>query len=372
MKIAMIGQKGIPALTGGVERHVDELSTRLVKQGHQVTVFCRSTYSKDRYLDHEGVRLKYITTLNHKSLEAVVYSFLASVTALFQDYDLIHYHALGPASLSFIPKLLQRKTVVTVHGLDWQRDKWGKAAKLYLKFGETVTGKISDQIISVAEPLCNYFIEKYQRTPDNVGYIPNGVNFYPAREPDEIRKYGLDKENYLLFLARLVPEKGVHYLIEAYRQSVTDKKLVIAGGSSHSDDYVSRLRKMADGNSNIIFIGNVQGKVLQELYSNAYLYVLPSDLEGMPISLLEAMSYSRCCLVSDIPENMQVVKSNYGFSFIQADPDSLKAKIEFLLENPHLVAQTGQRAFEEAKFNYNWDAIVEKTLQLYRSVLQVG
>lgn len=370
MKIAMIGQKGIPAFTGGVERHVDELSTRMVKLGHQVTVFCRSTYSQQRAPEHEGVTLKYIPTVNHKSLEAIIYSLIASTQVLFRDYDLIHYHALGPASLAFIPKLLRHKTIVTVHGLDWQREKWGKAAKLYLKFGETVAGKMADQIISVSEPLRDYFIDKYQRSSANVGYIPNGVSFIPACEPDEIRKYGLDKESYLLFLARLVPEKGVHYLIEAYQRVATDKKLVIAGGSSHSDDYVAKLRAMAADNPNIVFTGNVQGKMLQELYSNAYLYLLPSDLEGMPISLLEAMSYARCCLVSDIPENTQVVKSEYGFAFHKANPESLKAHIDFLLQNPHQVTQTGQLAFNEVKTNYNWDGVVAKTLQLYQAVLE--
>jgi glycosyltransferase involved in cell wall biosynthesis len=368
MKIAMIGQKGIPALSGGVERHVEEISKRLVAQGHDVTVFCRSTYSESRRASYQGVILKYIKTINNKSAEAIVYSLKASWASLLEDYDLIHYHAIGPASTALIPKLFRRKVIVTVHGLDWQRDKWGRLAKMYLKFGEKASGWFSDKIISVSENLRDYYLTRYKRPHDDVFFIPNGVQPLAAVEPSEIYKYGLEKEDYILFLARLVPEKGAHYLIDSFQKLKTDKKLVIAGGSSFTDEYVNTLKQKAKGNPNIIFTGAVQGRFLQELYSNAYLYVLPSDIEGMPITLLEAMSYARCCLTSNLPENVGILKDCFGYVFKRSDINSLAEKIEFLLQNPELVTKTGKKAYEEVKNNYNWDAIVEKTIAVYKTL----
>src|SRR5690554_2989867 len=269
MKIAMIGQKGVPALSGGVERHVEEIAKRLVKSGHEVTVYNRSTYTGFRENSYEGINIKNIKTLENKNLEAIVYTFKATVNALFKGFDIIHYHALGPTSLSFIPRIFRKNIVVTIHGLDWQRDKWGKLAKTYLKLGELCASRFPQRIISVSKNLQNYFIDKYQKSPDEVVFIPNGVNIKPPVEALEIKKIGLEKNNYILFLARIVPEKGAHYLIEAYNKLKTTKKLVVAGGTSYTDDYMKKLKSMAKKNKNIIFTGNVQGRILDELYSNA-------------------------------------------------------------------------------------------------------
>jgi len=265
MKIAMIGQKGIPAKSGGIEKHVEEMATRLVEQGHEVTVYCRNTYMEDNMKEYKGVTIKTIKTINSKSLDAIVYSLKATVDSLFHDYEIYNYHAIGPASLSFIPKIFGKKVVVTVHGLDWQRKKWGKFGRIYLKFGEFITGHYADKIISVSENLTEYFIKKYNRREENVIFIPNGVRIESEIAPNEIKKFGLNRNEYILFLARLVPEKGAHYLIEAYKKLRTDKKLVIAGGTSFSDDYVEKLNELAENNNNIIFTGNVGGKLLAEL-----------------------------------------------------------------------------------------------------------
>ncbi|WP_368294261.1 glycosyltransferase family 4 protein [Dehalobacter sp. TBBPA1] len=369
MKIAMIGQKGISIFAGGVERHVEEISKRLTKKGHEVTVYCRAIGKAGRSTleNYHGINLKYIPTSENKYLEPIIYTFKATMDSLTKQYDIIHYHALGPASLSFIPKIIGKNVIVTVHGLDWKRDKWGQLAKLYLKFGEKVSARFPDKVISVSENLREYYLYKYIKKEDEVIYIPNGVNSQPLREEKEIMKYGLEKGKYILFLARLVPEKGAHYLINAYRDLSTDKKLVIAGGSSYTDSYVNEIKEK-NPNNKIIFTGDVKGPLLEELFSNAFVYVLPSDVEGMPITLLEAMSYRKCCLVSDIPENVNVIDEDCGFSFKKSDESDLKRKLEYLLLNPEIVNITGQKAYEKVVMHYNWDNISESTEKVYYDV----
>lgn len=370
MKIGMIGQKGIATGSGGIEKHVEEISKRLVKNGHDVTVYCRNTYMEENLTEYKGIKLKLIKTIKSKSLDAIIYTFRATVDALRENYDIYHYHAIGPASLCFIPILKNKKVIITVHGLDWQRAKWSKLAKLYLKFGEYITGKYATKIISVSNHLRNYFIKKYNRKEEDVIFIPNGVNIIKSEGVDLIKKYDLEKYNYILFLARLVPEKGVHYLIKAYNQISTDKKLVIAGGASFSDDYVNQLKELAEGNKNIIFTGDVQGKVKVELYSNCYIYVLPSDIEGMPLTLLEAMSYGTCCLVSDIPENAGVIKTNInGFTFTRGNVKDLIHMITLLNNNSVIIKEICEKAKNDINENYNWNNITYSLLETYKMLL---
>ena len=297
MKIAMIGHKRIPSREGGVEVVVQELSTRLVKNGHRVDAYNRkgknvqdSNADKDKknLKEYKGVRIITIPTINKKGIDALIYSFFASMRALFGKYDVLHYHAEGSCAMLWIPHLFKKRIVVTIHGLDWQRSKWGGFATKYIKFGEKLAAKYADEIIVLSKGVQKYFKDTYNR---DTNFIPNGVNKPEIREPKIIKeKYGLNKNDYILFLARIVPEKGLHYLIEAYKQINTDKKLVIAGGASHTNDYLEKIKKMASEDSRIIMTGFVQGEELKELYSNCYLYCLPSDIEGMPISLLEVMA----------------------------------------------------------------------------------
>jgi len=361
MKIAMIGQKGIPAISGGVEKHVEEMATRLVQQGHEVTVYCRNTYIKENLKEYKGVKLVTIGTIRSKSLDAIVYTFKATMHSLFQGYDIYHYHALGPASLSFIPKIFRKKVIVTVHGLDWQREKWGRFAKVYLKFGEFITGHFADTIISVSQNLTGYLMEKYNRTKSEVVYIPNGVNIEPSIEAREIKELGLNQDGYILFLGRLVPEKGVHYLIEAFNRLNTDKKLVIAGGTSFSDDYIKKLNKLAENNKDIIFTGSVKGRLLAELYCNCTLYVLPSDIEGMPLTLLEALSYGKKVLVSDIKENLQVIEHiDNCYFFRRADVNDLYNKISFILSDER--EYNPQDVIKVIEEKYSWKKVVKEYL----------
>lgn len=261
----------------------------------------------------------------------------------------------------WIPKLFRKRVVVTIHGLDWQRSKWGGFASKYIKFGEKMAAKFADEIIVLSKGVQKYFKDTYNR---ETRLIPNGINKVENRDPEIIKeKYGLDKENYILFLARIVPEKGLDYLIDAYKQINTDMKLVIAGGASHTNDYYKSIQeKIKDGNR-IIMTGFVSGQELEELYSNCYLYVLPSDVEGMPISLLEAMSYGRNCLVSNIPENIDVVKDK-AISFEKSNVDDLKQKLKESLNGNN--RKDTQEIKDYILNRYNWDDIVEQTEILYK------
>ena len=367
MKIAMIGHKRIPSREGGVEIVVEELSTRLVKKGHQVDVYNRkgnnvadNNIKTKKIKNYKGVNIITIPTINKKGLDALIYSFFASIVASFKKYDCLHYHAEGSCAMLWIPHLFRKRIVVTIHGLDWQRAKWGGFATKYIKFGEKLAAKYADEIIVLSKGVQKYFKDTYNR---DTNFIPNGVNIPEIKEPNIIKeKYNLNGNDYILFLARIVPEKGLHYLIDAYNQLKIDKKLVIAGGASHTNDYYKEIHEKVKDNKNIIMTGFVQGEELEELYSNCYLYCLPSDIEGMPISLLEAMSYGKNCLVSDIEENTQVC-GEYGHTFKKGSLEDITKKLKECLK------EKGRKDSTEISNyilkEYNWEDIVKKTEILY-------
>lgn len=371
LKVAMIGHKRIPSREGGVEIVVEELSTRMVKKGIEVTCYNRKgkhaldkTQKVNHIKQYKGVKLKSILTIDVKGLAAMTSSFFGAIKILFSKNNIVHFHAEGPCAMIPIIKFFsKKKIIVTIHGLDWQRAKWGGFATKYIKFGEKMAAKYADEIIVLSENVKKYFKDTYNR---ETNFIPNGVNKPDIKDVDIIKdKFNLAKDSYILFLGRLVPEKGIHYLIEAYNKINTDKKLVIAGGSSDTDMYFNELKEKAKDNKNIIFTGFVQGEELEELYSNAYIYVLPSDLEGMPLSLLEAMSYKNCCLASDIPE-CKTVMDNNGVTFKKSDVNDLKEKLQYLVDNVDKVNKYKSEAQEYILKKYNWDYVVDKTIELYK------
>lgn len=369
LQVAMIGHKRIPSREGGVEIVVDELSTRMVKLGCEVDAYNRFGYhvsgkefdeKRERY--YNGVRIFTIPTPSSSSLNAIVYSFLATIRSLFGRYDIIHFHAEGPCTMIWIPKLFGMRVVATIHGLDWQRSKWGNFASKVLRFGEKMAAKHADELIVLSENMKDYFQKEYGR---ETSYIPNGIICPEHKEINCIKeKYGLEKDEYILFLARIVPEKGLHYLIDAFKDIATDKKLVIAGGSSHSHDYMDQITTMSQEDSRIVMTGFVQGEILEELYSNSYIFVLPSDVEGMAVSLLEAMSYGNCCLVSDIDENMEVVQDK-ACSFQKGNVEDLKQKLEELLTRPDIVEKYRKESADYICGRFNWDDVVDRTICLY-------
>lgn len=374
LRIAMIGHKRIPSREGGVEIVVEELSVRMAQKGHRVEAYNRYGHhvSGKKYDDeygwkgrkyYKGVRVRIIPTFQSSSLNAIVYSFLATLRALFTKYDVLHYHAEGPCAMLWIPKMFGKRVVVTIHGLDWQRAKWGNFASRVIKFGEKMAARHADEVIVLSRNVQQYFKEEYGR---KVTYIPNGINRPERRKADLIReKYGLEKDGYFLFLARIVPEKGLHYLIEAYQKLDTDKKLVIAGGNSQAVEYMEQIHEMAAKDDRILMTDFVQGQTLEELYSNAYAFVLPSDVEGMALSLLEAMSYGNCCLVSDICENTEVVEDQ-ALHFRKGDVKDLREKLQYLLEHPDTVERLRSGSADFICGKYNWDEVVDETLRLYR------
>ncbi len=371
MKVAMFGQKRIPSREGGVEIVVEELSKRMVQKGHSVTCYNRkgkhvsgAEFAQYEGNEYQGIKLKSVITIESKGLAAVSSSFFAAIGTAFGRYDAVHVHAEGPAAFCWIPKLFGKKIVFTVHGLDWARAKWqgGFGAK-YIRFGEKMGVKFADEMIVLSRGVQKYFEDTYGR---KTTYIPNGVNRPETIGADIINeKYGLNKDDYILFLGRLVPEKGIHYLIKAFQQVNTDKKLVIAGGASDTDDFVSELKEQAKNDERIIFTGFVQGQELEELYSNAYIYTLPSDLEGMPLSLLEAMSYGNCCVVSDIPECAEVVEDK-AVTFAKSDVEALREKLQRHCDNEDIVEKYKKEAADFICGKYNWDDIVDRTLELYQ------
>ncbi len=371
LNIAMFGHKRIPSREGGVEVVVEEISVRMAKLGHNVVCYNRkgrhvsdSSIAVDNIKEYKGVKIKRVFTIDKKGIAAVTSSFFAALKTAFLKYDVVHIHAEGPCAMIFIPHFFGKKTVVTIHGLDWAREKWDNGfGSKYIKFGEKMAVKYADEIIVLSASVKDYFKNIYGR---DTTFISNGVNRPQKRKADLItQKFGIEKDDYILYLGRIVPEKGLKYLINAYKSLNIDKKLVIAGGVSDTDEFAKELRSMTDGDERIIFTNFVQGEMLDELYSNAYIYVLPSDLEGMPLSLLEAMSYGNCCLTSDIPECADVVKDK-GVIFKKGDTDDLKDKLYYLCTNEDVVKRYKSISADYICSEYGWDKVVEKTLKLYK------
>lgn len=369
LRIAYLGHKSIPSRQGGVEIVVEELAVRMAEYGCKVTVYNRSShhvggkeFDNSKLKTYKGIRMKYVPTIDKKGLAAMSASFFAAIAAAFGRYDVVHFHAEGPCAMLWLPKLFGKRCVATIHGLDHKRAKWGKFASSYIMLGEKCAVKFADEIIVLSEDMQKYFMDTYNR---KTMFIPNGVNKPVIRKAEIIkREFGLDKDDYILYLGRLVPEKGLRYLIDAFKNVKINKKLVIAGGSSDTDNFAEELRKLSKSDGRIIFTGFVQGDFLDELYSNAYIYVLPSDLEGMPLSLLEAMSYGNCCVVSDIPECTDVVEDK-GVVFRKSDAEDLSNKLQELCLDDDMVQKYRTDAANFICSKYKWDTVARKTFELY-------
>ena len=342
MKVAMLGHKVIPSRRGGIENVLTTLCPLLVESGAEVTCYNRaSDCVENEYVGtvrdgkYQGVTLKSAWTVKAKGVSAMLASFTGAIAAAFGKYDVVHFHAEGPCTAMWIPKMFGKRCVATVHGLDWQREKWGHGfASKYIKFGEKVMVRCADEIIVLSESARDYFRDTYKR---ETVLIHNGIQKPNKKEAEKITEaYGLKKGSYICTVSRLTAEKGIHYLIDAYNSITTDKKLVIAGDTSDTDDYVAMLKKKAEGNPNIIFTGFISGDVLSEVYSNAYLVALPSNMEGMSLSLLEALAYGNVVLCSDIPENTLVTQER-AMHFKKSNVVDLAEKLQTLCDNEVLV-----------------------------------
>ena len=361
MRVAMIGQKGVPATYGGIERHVDEIARRLVARGVAVDVFCRLYYTPAGTRYH-GVRLLRRPSVHTKHLDTATHVAWCTLEAMLRRYDVVHFHALGPSLFASLPRLTGSRTVVTVHGLDWQREKWGRAAAWLLHRCEGPAAHFPNRTIVVSKTLRDHFRNHHHI---DAVFIPNGTNLPQPRPARKILSLGLTPGRYVLFVGRLVPEKGVHFLCEAFQRIDTDMTLALVGGASFSQEYMDLLKRYQG--PRVKLLDYVFGDALEELWSNAYCVVQPSTMEGLSIALLEALSYGRCVLVSDIPENMEVAEE-CAVSFRSRDVDDLHAKLAHLIAHPEVVRSTGERARRHIQQHYSWDNVAETTATLYEQV----
>jgi len=359
-KIAVLGVKGLP-FTGGLEIIMEEIGRRFVRLGYGFDVFVRKQYMTEKHISktYKGIHLRYSRGIHSKHLDAITHSFTALIKIISGHYDIVYINAIGISVLGFIPKLFGKKVIIQVHGLDFKREKWGTLAKLFLKFSCFTTVLFADQILCVSLEDKLYFDRRFGT---NCIFTPNGITEKEKLAPHAIReKWGLVENGYILFMARLVKEKGCHLLLKAYRGLETEKLLVIAGDNSHREAYSENLKKQAS--DRILFIGFVDGREKDELLSNAYCYVLPSTLEAMPLSLLEAMNLGNCIIASDLPELKAVLKDD-GLLFRTGDALDLRDKLSRTLNDPAFVKEQGEKMIDRVKTNHNWDRIFQQYLRV--------
>lgn len=373
MKIAVIGVKGLPAQQGGIERYCEELYPRLVAQGHQVDLYARPSYGKQSWFSiytYRGVRVICLPSINWRGLDAFFSSAIASFATVWQNYDVVHFHALGPALFSWLPRLASSaKVVVTCQGLDWQRAKWGKLSSKIIYWGEKTAVKHVHALIAVSQDLQSYFASTYGL---RAAYIPNGPGEFSKSDPDfrYVRSLDLTPDRYFLFLGRLVPEKRPDLLIQAFQKLQNqDWKLVFTGGISDTEKYSDYLQQLAADNPNIIFTGELQGKWLAEVVRGAGLFVLPSDLEGLPLVMLEAMQEAIPVLASDIPPHVQLISPDKGYLFEAGSCDSCVEALNIALQQPEVRAAMAKKAQRQVLAQYNWQKITEENLSIYCSLM---
>lgn len=368
MKIAIIGHKRIPSNEGGIEKGVEMHAVRMAARGHEVVVYNRGghnifgkEYDGEKLKTYKGVKIITVPTVRGRAC-VPIYSFLATLHAIIARYDVVSYRASGSCVAIPLAKLFGLRCVASLHGIDSKRDKWGGFASRYLELGERMAATKADVCLVLSKNMKAYIKERYGT---DAVIFANGITEPKPQKPDLIRKqFGLEKDSYILSLGRIVPEKGIHYLIEAFRSCKTDKKLVIAGGAEENSNYYNELVELAAGDDRIRFVGFVRGQTVDELYQNAYLFALPSNLEGMSNALLEAMSCGCCCLVSDIPENMEVV-GEHAVPFKKGDVEDLKQQLAWLLEHPEIVRSYGDTAAKFILNGYSWDKVVDQLLEVY-------
>jgi glycosyltransferase involved in cell wall biosynthesis len=385
LKIAYVGQKGVlNPQGGGVETHVENLSVMMAKKGHEVFLYTRPHYTSKDKKDYHGVKLVSTPSLHTKNLDAISHTFFSIFDAVFsKKVDIIHFHGVGPSIISFLPKILSSKVRVisTAHSQDWEHGKWSFFAKNMLKFGAFMSAKVADRVITVSRELQNRFLIRYKK---GITLIPNGVNVTNEKIGiDLLEKFELERNKYFLAVSRIVKHKGIHYLIEAFcdmkdrRPDFADYKLVIVGQTSFTDSYFEFLKKMIGDRKDIIFTGAQRGEALKQIFAGSFLYVSPSMSEGLSVSLLEAMSFGKVPLVSDIPANLEVVGGNVdlgsvGLVFQNKNIKDLSQKMEIVIDNPDVLKRLGQKSKKYVDIYYNWVDITDRTEDIYNSVVKTN
>ena len=362
LRIAFVGSKGIPAMHGGIERHVDEIAQRLVQRGHQVDVFTRHYHAFDQPF-HEGVRLRRRWSVHTKHLDAASHTLCCVAEALLsQRYDILHIHGIGPG-LFVPPGVFRLPTVFTYHAQDWRQIKWGALARWFLCRGEQHAVRHAGEVIVVSGLLQQYILERYRR---HTHHIPNGAAIAGPQATDCLPALGLQPGTYVLFVGRLIADRGIDTLVRAFRGVAGDVKLAIVGEVHLDNEAFAALRSEAD--DRVTFLGQQTGTALQQLYAHSRFGVHPSRVEGMPIAVLEAMSHGRAMIVSDIPENLEAI-ADAGLTFPVDNVEALQLQMQRLLLNPQECEELGERARRRVEASFNWDHIAEQTEAVYRKLL---
>jgi glycosyltransferase involved in cell wall biosynthesis len=375
MKIAVIGAKGLPPKQGGIEHYCAELYPRIVAQGHSVDLFARSSYTHSSWFesyDFQGVRVISVPSIDLRGIDAFFTSALGAIIATGREYDIVHFHALGPSLFTFLPRIFSlakpAKVVVTCQGLDWQRAKWGNFSTRLIRLGETAAVRYAHGIVVVSEELGSYFLRTHER---ETIYIPNAPASYP--DSDSNFSYGsslgLTRGRYLLFLGRLVPEKRPDLLIEAFQAlKPAGWKLVFAGGVSDTKLFVSKLLDKIEKDPNVVFADELRGLRLAEIVRGAGLFVLPSDVEGLPLAMLEAMREGVPVVASNIPPHQQLVGEKRGVLFQAGDLNSCIQQLDWAISSPQEMRVRAEKAQQYVKLNYNWDRITTENIKLYEAL----
>jgi glycosyltransferase involved in cell wall biosynthesis len=366
MKIVVLGLRGFPNIQGGVETHCEHLFTRMAARGHEVSVLCRQPYMESTLTQFKGVHLLPLPCPRKRSLEAFLHTFLGVLRARTMGPDILHIHAIGPSLFVPLARLLGLRVVSTNHGPDYDRAKWGYMARTILRMGETMGSRFSSAVVAISEPIAQHLRDRYGCKPF---VIPNGVvPRAPSESVSTLQQFGLEPGRYLLAVARLVPEKGLHDLLDAFAMAKLEGwKLAIAGGADHEDAYSLALKAKAATMPNVVMTGFVSGQPLVQLYSHAGLFVLPSYHEGLPIVLLEAMGYGLPVVVSDIPANRQVELSDDRF-FPAGNIEQASERIKHHAPRRFTPEQKAAQIAYIARA-FNWDNIADATLGVYRSLL---
>jgi glycosyltransferase involved in cell wall biosynthesis len=364
MRIAMIGIKAIPASFGGFETAVDEISRGLVRRGAQVVVYNRSRMSTYAGSNYEGVQLVNLPSPRSKNLSTIMHAFLSTLHICFHPVDVVHYFTTGTTILAPLPRLLGMRIVCSVDGTDWQRSKWGRLARLYLRLSERLAVWFCDGLVADSRDVMRYYQQAHGASSC---FIPYGMR-EPASEGAEwLERLGLESRQYVLFVGRLVPENNVHQLTRAFERVGTEKKLVIVGDDPWEKEYVRSLKSTRD--PRVLFTGGVYGAGYEQLQRNAYLFVLPDEVGGTHPALVEAMGFGNCVLVNDTASNLEVI-GDAGFSYRGREEDrDLSRQLQFLLDNPETVSSYRAKAAQRARLNYSWDQVVSDHLVFYKQVL---
>jgi len=364
MKIAFLGSRGIPACYSGFETFYENLSVRLVQRGHNITVYNRKQYVDYPSKYYKGVRLVTLPTIQSKHLDTLFHTFISIIHAAFQRYDIAYFCIVGNSPLTILARLLGMKTLLNVNGEDWKRGKWKAFAKTYLKFCERIATLFSQVIISDSKVISKRYLEKYKT---KTIFIPYGANITHNSDVSYLRLFELEKEKYILFVGRLVPENNAHHLIQAFKQLKTNYKLVVVGDAPYAESYKQELKRIA--NNNVIFTGYLFGEGYQSLSSNCYLFVLPSAVDGTRPALLDQMGFGNCVLVNNTPANLEVI-GDAGIYFDGHNGTlSLNCKLEYLLSNPETVIDYRKRARERVEKHYSWETVTQKYEELFASLL---